>query len=76
MVLIQMGIFFFVEGGEIIAAARPGADSGLDADQGVIMNGGSFYSVGSSMDMASTSSSQPTMNLIFNSNVAATSKIK
>ena len=67
--------YILVEGGEIIAAARPGADSGLDADQGVIINGGSVYSVGSSMDMASTSSSQPTMNLIFNSNVAATSTV-
>ena len=67
--------YILVEGGEVIAAARPGADSGLDADQGVIINGGSVYSVGSSMDMASTSSSQPTMNLIFNSNVAASSTV-
>ena len=67
--------YILVEGGEVISAARPGADSGLDADQGVIINGGSVYSVGSSMDMASTSSSQPTMNLIFNANVASASTI-
>ena len=67
--------YILVEGGEVIAAARPGADSGLDADQGVIINGGSVYSFGSSMDKASTSSSQPTMNLIFNSNVAASSTV-
>ena len=67
--------YILVEGGEVIAAARPGADSGLDADQGVIIAGGSVYSVGSSMDMASTSSTQPTMNLIFKSNVASSSTI-
>ena len=67
--------YILVEGGEVISAARPGADSGLDADKGVIIDGGSVYSVGSSMDMASTSSSQPTMNLIFNSNVASSSTV-
>ena len=67
--------YILVEGGEVISQARPGADSGLDADQGTIINGGIVYSVGSSMDMASTSSTQPTMNLIFNSNVAASSTI-
>ena len=67
--------YILVEGGVVISASKNGADSGLDADQGVIINGGSVYSVGSSMDMASTSSSQPTMNLIFNSNVAASSTV-
>jgi len=67
--------YILVDGGEVISAARPGADSGLDADQATIINGGIVYSVGSSMDMASTSSGQPTMNLIFNSNIAASSKI-
>jgi len=67
--------YILVTGGEIISAAKPGADTGLDADQGTIIDGGKVYSVGSSMDMASTSSSQPTMNLIFNSNVAASSTV-
>lgn len=67
--------YILVEGGEVISHARPGADSGLDADQGTIIDGGIVYSVGSSMDMASTSSAQPTMNLIFNSNVASSSTI-
>ena len=67
--------YILVEGGEVISQARPGADSGLDADQGTIINGGTVFSVGSSMDMASTSSTQPTMNLIFNSNVAASSTV-
>ena len=67
--------YIYVKGGEIISASKPGADTGLDADQGTIIDGGSVFSVGSSMDMASTSSAQPTMNLIFNSNVAATSTV-
>ena len=67
--------YILVTGGEIISAAKPGADTGLDANQGTIINGGSVFSVGSSMDMASTSSSQPTMNLIFNANVAASSTV-
>ena len=67
--------YILVTGGEVISAAKPGADTGLDADQGTIIDGGIVYSVGSSMDMASTSSAQPTMNLIFNSNVAATSTV-
>ena len=67
--------YILVEGGEVISQARPGADSGLDSDQGTIINGGTVFSVGSSMDMASTSSTQPTMNLIFNSNVAASSTV-
>ncbi len=67
--------YILVEGGEIISQARPGADSGLDSDQGTIINGGVVWSVGSSMDMASTSSTQPTMNLIFNSNVSPSSKV-
>ena len=36
-------------------AARPGADCGLDANQGTIIDGGIVYSVGSSKDIASTS---------------------
>ena len=67
--------YILITGGEVISAAKPGADTGLDSDQGLIIDGGKVYSVGSSMDMASTSSSQPTMNLIFNSNVAATSTV-
>ena len=67
--------YILVQGGEIYSHARPGADSGLDADIGTIVDGGTVFSVGSSMDMASTSSGQPTMNLIFNSNVASSSTI-
>ena len=67
--------YILVQGGEVYSHARPGADSGLDADISTIIDGGKVFSVGSSMDMASTSSGQPTMNLIFNSNVASSSTI-
>jgi hypothetical protein len=67
--------YILVEGGEIYSHARPGADSGLDSDQGTIIAGGAVWAVGSSMDMASTSSTQPTMNLIFNSNVSPSSRV-
>lgn len=67
--------YILVTGGEIVSAAKPEADCGLDANQGTIIDGGSVYSVGSSMDLASTSSAQPTMNLIFSSSVSASSTV-
>ena len=67
--------YIFVEGGEIISSAKPNADSGLDSNKGIYVDGGRVYATGSSMDMAETDSAQPTMNLIFNSNVAATSTV-
>ena len=65
--------YLLVEGGEIISAAHIREDSGLDGTQGVIVNGGSIYSVGSSMDKACSYSRQPTMNLEFKENVASAS---
>ena len=67
--------YVIVEGGEIISSARPNADSGLDSNKGIYTDGGRVYATGSSMDMAETSSGQPTMNLIFNSNIAASSTV-
>ena len=67
--------YIIVEGGEIIASAKPGADSGLDSNKGCYINGGRVYATGSSMDMAEESSSQPTMNLIFNSQISASSTV-
>ena len=67
--------YILIEDGEVIISSKPGADSGLDANNGVLINGGSVYSVGSSMDMASSSSNQPTMNLIFCSSVASSSTV-
>ena len=67
--------YIFVEGGEIISSAKPNADSGLDSNKGIYLDGGRVYATGSSMDMAESGSAQPTMNLIFNSNVAASSTV-
>ena len=67
--------YILINGGEVISAANPTADTGLDADSETIIDGGNVFSVGCSMDMASTDSSQPTMNLIFSSNVAASSTV-
>ena len=64
--------YLIVSGGEVISAAKPISDSGLDADLGVVINGGTSVAVGSSMDSASTQSSQPTMNLQFSSQVQST----
>ena len=52
---IDSNRYILVDGGEVISAARPGADSRLDPDQATIINGSIIYSVGSSMDMASIS---------------------
>ena len=67
--------YIFVEGGEIISSAKPNADSGLDSNKGIYLDGGRVYATGSSMDMAETGSAQPTMNLIFSSQVAASSTV-
>ena len=67
--------YIFVEGGEIISSAKPNADSGLDSNKGIYIDGGRVYATGSSMDMAETGSAQPTMNLIFNSQIAASSTV-
>ena len=47
----------------------------MDADLGVIINGGTAVAGGSSMDGASSSSSQPTMNLQFSSQTSSTSDL-
>ena len=67
--------YVIVEGGEIISSAKPGADSGLDSNKGIYINGGRVFATGSSMDMAEDGSSQPTMNLVFSSNVAVSSTV-
>ncbi len=54
-----------INGGTVIAAANPAADSGLDSDCGSYVNGGTVIALGSTMDWAETESAQPTMNLQF-----------
>ena len=67
--------YILITGGEIISASKPGLDSGLVADKCIFIEGGSIFSVGSLIDYGCISSSQPTMYLIFYSNVAATSTV-
>ena len=67
--------YIFVEGGEIVSSAKPQADSGLDSNKGIYTDGGRIYATGSSMDMAEEGSAQPTMNLIFNTQVAASTTV-
>ena len=65
-----------VDGGQVISAAQPVADSSLDSNSGTFVNGGIVYAVGTSMDMAEQESEQPTMNLIWKENVDANSSVK
>ena len=67
--------YIFVEGGEIISSAKPNADSGLDSNKGIYLDGGRVYATGSSMDMAEEGSGQPTMNLIFNTQISASQTV-
>ena len=67
--------YIFVEGGEIISSAKPNADSGLDSNKGIYVDGGRVYATGSSMDMAESGSAQPTMNLIFNTQISASQTV-
>ena len=67
--------YVIVSGGEVISSAKPNADSGLDSNNGIYIEGGIVYATGSSMDMAEQTSPYPTMNLIFNSQIAASSTV-
>lgn len=67
--------YIVIDGGEVISAAQPGADSGLDSNMGTFINGGTVYAVGTSMDMAEEESNQSTMNLIWEEGVNANSCI-
>ena len=67
--------YVIIDGGEVISAAQPRADSGLDSNSGTYINGGIVYAVGTSMDMAEKESEQSTMNLIWEESVDANSCI-
>ncbi len=61
--------FVTINGGTVISAASPMADSGLDSDCGSFVNGGTVVALGSTMDWAeadeSGTSTQPVMNMQF-----------
>ena len=67
--------YLIINGGTVITAAKPASDSGMDADLGVVINGGIVVGTGSTMDGASSSSTQPTMNLKFSSQISKNSKL-
>ena len=67
--------YLIINGGTVISAAKPASDSGMDADLGVVVNGGTTVAVGSSMDGAHETSSQPTMNLKFSSQIDKSSSL-
>lgn len=68
--------YLIINGGTIISAGKPASDSGMDADLGVVINGGNVVGVGSTMDGASSSSGQSTMNLKFSSQISKSSTLK
>lgn len=57
--------YLVINGGVVIAIARPQSDSGLDSDCGSYINGGYVVATGSTMDWAESDSDQVTMNLQF-----------
>ncbi len=57
--------YLMINGGMVISAAKPQSDSGLDADLGSYINGGTVMATGSTMDWAESDSEQVTMNLQF-----------
>jgi len=57
--------YLVINGGVVIAIARPQSDSGLDSDSGSFVNGGYVVATGSTMDWAESDSNQVTMNLQF-----------
>ena len=57
-----------INGGDVISSGY-GIDSGFDGTSGIIINGGIAIGAGSMIDRADDGCKQPTMNLMFKSNV-------
>ena len=54
-----------IDGGNIIALAKPGADAGLDAEKGTYINGGTIIATGNMFDAISSESKQNFLALSF-----------
>ena len=67
--------YLVINGGTVISAAKPAADSGLDSDKGSFIHGGTVIAMGAAMDWTESDSSQVTMNLQFAQQQKAGSKI-
>lgn len=48
----------FINGGDIVAIAKPGTDAGLDSESGTIISGGTIVATGDMFDYIDTSSTQ------------------
>ena len=57
--------YLVINGGTVISAAKPAADSGLDSDLGSFIHGGTVVALGAAMDWAESDSNQVTVNLQF-----------
>ena len=61
--------YLVINGGTVISAANPGADSGLDSDCGSFVNGGTVVALGATMDWAEAdytqNATQPVLNMRF-----------
>ena len=71
--------YLIISGGEVYTCAKPQADSGLDAENGVVINGGTVVALGSSsgagMDRVSSACEQATMTLSYKSQQASTANV-
>lgn len=60
--------YLVINGGTVVSAANPAADSGMDSDKGSFVNGGTVVSLGSTMDWAKAdgnTAAQAVLNLRF-----------
>ena len=65
-----------INGGEIIAIAKPGADAGLDSEKGTYINGGTIIATGDMFDAISSDSTQRFLGLSFSGSVQAGDVVK
>ena len=67
--------YLVINGGTVLASAKPISDAGLDSDLGSFIHGGTVIAMGSAMDWAESESGQVTMNLQFAQQQKAGSKV-
>lgn len=59
-----------IDGGNIVALAKPGADAGLDSEKGTYINGGTIIATGNMFDAISGESKQAFIGLMFSETVS------
>ena len=60
-----------IDGGKIIALAKPGADAGLDSETGTYINGGTIIATGNMYDAINSNSKQKVVALTFDDGIKA-----